>query len=63
MNINLKARLYEKMDEWVNEESEGEYWPNIYEGGKTSDLMAEAASAVFDAVVEFQKYAEEDGIL
>jgi len=63
MNINLKATLYNAMEKWMNDNWESDDWPDMYVGNKTSDLMAEAAIAVFDAVNEFQEFAVKEGYL
>ena len=61
MNINLKATLHNAMEEWMNDNCNTDNWPNMYVGDKTSDLMAEAAASVFDAVEEIQVYGKEEG--
>jgi hypothetical protein len=61
MNINLKATLYNVMEKWMNENCETDDWPNTYVGNETSNLMAEAAAAVFNAVEEIQVYGKQEG--
>ena len=63
MNINLKATLYNAMEKWMNDNCESDNWPAMYIGDKTSDLMAEAAASVFDAVEEFQIYGKKEGYI
>jgi hypothetical protein len=63
MNIYLKAKLYELMELWINENCETDDWPDIYIGGKTSEFMAEAAASVFDSIEEFQTYCVKEGFL
>jgi hypothetical protein len=63
MNINLKVTLYNAMEKWMNDNCESDDWPKMFVGNKTSDLMAEAAASVFDAVEEFQVFAMKEGYL
>jgi len=63
MNINLKATLYNAIEKWMNDNCESDDWPKIYVGNKTSDLMAEAAASVLDAVEEFQVYGIKEGYI
>lgn len=56
MNLSLKVKLLEKIEEWVEENCEGPRWPDCYMGSQTTLEMLNAATSVFDAVVEVQEY-------
>jgi hypothetical protein len=51
MNINLKAKLYKALNDWMDNNCDTEDWTEAFMGNETADLMAESASSVFDAVV------------
>ena len=60
MNLKLKAKLQEKIEEWMNENCEYlEIWPEMYVGESLDLMMTEAAASVFDAVEDIQKYLKE----
>ena len=61
MDAHIFANLIDRINEWMDDNSEESHWPNCYMGGKTAELMADASRAVFDAVVEFQQYAKAEG--
>ena len=63
MKKQLYATLVECIDTWMNEHCEEDMWPKMYVGEKTGELMAKAAASVFDAVHEFQNYAEKEGFI
>lgn len=58
----LKAELYKVIDEWIQRECEKDNWPNIIIGDKTSELMTDAATSVFDAMLESQQYMRREGL-
>ena len=61
MNHNLYSTLYDKMQEWLDYSCDEGYWPDIVIGDDTVELMAKAASAVFDACQESQAYGLREG--
>lgn len=61
MNTQLKARLEIKIQEWIDENCEEDYWPQIWMGDFTVELMATAAMSVFNACQDSQEYAEREG--
>lgn len=61
MKPNMFLALYNKIEEWSNEMSEGENWPDIIYGEDTTDFMTKAAAAVFDACHESQMYGLREG--
>lgn len=64
MNTLLMAKLEEKIQEWADDNCESDVWPpNVWTGEDTVLLMAKAASAVLDAVVNSQEYAIREGML
>ena len=63
MNTQLKALLERKIQEWADENCKSAEWPDGWTGENTVFLMAEAASAVFDAVMEAQEHAIREGML
>ena len=62
MDIHLKAKLQDAIDHWMEVNVEEDDWPTVYFGSKTFHLMLDAAVSVFDAVVEFQEYAQAEGL-
>jgi hypothetical protein len=63
MDIRLKASLTSTIENWADEHAGDVEWPDVYWGSETSRLMVEAASTVFDAVVEIQEYVLREGFL
>ena len=63
MDIHLKAMLEDAIDAWVDQGVDTDDWPDAYLGADTIMLMADAAAAVFDAVVEVQGHAIAEGYL
>ncbi len=61
MNIHLRVSLMDKLEEWVEANCELATWPNAYLGSETTNLMADAAVTVFDAVIEIQEYGLAEG--
>ena len=60
MNLKLKLKLQEKIEEWMDENYEDEeIWPIIYLSDNTKTLMTEASVSVFDAIVDTNKFIEE----
>ena len=61
MKTKLKATLEAAIEKWMADNGETDEWPDCYFGSESTTLMAEAAAAVFNAVVEFQQYAKAEG--
>ncbi len=62
MHVQLKAKLQQKIQEWMDENCEEEVWPQqLVVGEWTSALMACAAAAVIDGITEAQAYALREG--
>jgi len=62
MRTILLAALEKKIRDWMDEECEGEYWPDLYVHDNLATQMAAAAEAVFDASFDGQceKAAQEE---
>ena len=60
MKTKLYLALEQAIQKWADENCETNDWPIRYTGGQTTALMAKAAASVFDAVIEFQEYAERE---
>ena len=64
MNLELRLKLQKKIVEWMDENCEDlEIWPEIYIGESLHRDMTDAATSVFNAVEDIQKYLKEDGYL
>ena len=63
MDTQLKAWLQTQIQMWADDNCESDKWPKGFIGEDTVFLMTEAASAVFDAVMEAQEYVIREGIL
>lgn len=63
MKPNLYLALYNRIEEWANEMSDGEGWPDMVYGEDTTNFMTKAAAAVFDACHESQIYGLQEGSL
>jgi len=63
MNLELKLKLQKKITEWANENCEESIWPDHYVGENLENFMTEAASSVFDAMMDIQEYLEREGDL
>jgi hypothetical protein len=64
MHNLLQAKLEEAIQSWADNNCESIEWPqDILTGEDTVYLMAMAAGAVFEAVVESQRSAVREGML
>ena len=64
MDIKLKGRLVQKIEEWMNENCESDEWQetNHYTHNTLKNEMVNAAESVFDATVNYQIWAEQEGV-
>jgi hypothetical protein len=59
----LKATLYKKINEWIEENCDSDEWgeTRVFVGIETGEHMTNAAYAVFLGIVEAQKYGRQEG--
>ena len=58
---DLKVKLAQKIQEWADETCEENIWPDVIVHDTFTEGMADAAFAVFEAMVESQKFSLEEG--
>lgn len=64
MNAKLYANLEAKIQEWFDEASSDDAYPEtVIFGNDTTSLMAKSACNVFDACVESQAFARQHGFI
>ncbi len=65
MNINLKAKLQNAIDDWIQKscESDEDIMPDIFLGDRLVEMMTNAAESVFDATVNLYEDLDRDGLL
>ena len=64
MNLELTLKLQKKIVEWMDENCEDMViWPEMYVGESLHKNMTDAATSVFDAVEDIQKYLKENRYL
>lgn len=64
MNIILKGRLIQKIEEWMNENCESDEWEETdhYVHTTLKNEMGNAAESVYDATVNYQIWAKEEAV-
>lgn len=60
MNLKLKVDLYEALDEVIQERCEDGLWDGLIHRELVRQ-MTDAACAVFDAAMDAQRFAKEEG--
>lgn len=64
MNAGLQYQLEQAIQKWADDNCESDKWPQeIVFGNRTVDNMAAAAAAVFDGILDAEKYGVREGLL
>lgn len=61
MNSRQHAALEAKIQQWMDDNSDLEDWPDVIVGTKTAPAMTLAAKSVFDAIEDAQDHAKREG--
>lgn len=63
MKTSLRAKLEQAIQDWVEENCEGEDWPNIYVSENLSELMTNAAATVMDGMESHEQYLQREDLM